>query len=138
MCGWPFLLLETIFQFVHYAHFDLKPFHLILNRFYHQDVETINLEDFRYGGTNITAFRLISPLHKEVIAATRSLNMTEIGDRNGSHNPNGFFLKVKKLHCVQSSVFGSVQFLCKCVPKWRGMGLGGGGANAPLPCFWLC
>lgn len=27
----------------------------------HQDLQTINLDEFRYGGTNITAFRLVDP-----------------------------------------------------------------------------
>ena len=31
------------------------------------DLHSIDLEDFKYGGTNITAFRLVDPHNPEVI-----------------------------------------------------------------------
>ena len=37
---------------------------------YFQDLHLVNMEDFRYGGTNITAFRLVdpnNPLVQEVV-----------------------------------------------------------------------
>ena len=30
------------------------------------DLHLVDLEDFKYGGTNITAFRLVDPAHPEV------------------------------------------------------------------------
>ena len=36
------------------------------------DLHSIDLEDFKYGGTNITAFRLVDPHNPEVINVVRS------------------------------------------------------------------
>lgn len=32
-----------------------------------QDLQTVDLEEFKYGGTNITAFRLVDPENPEVL-----------------------------------------------------------------------
>ena len=31
------------------------------------DLHLVDLDDFKYGGTNITAFRLVDPAHPEVV-----------------------------------------------------------------------
>ena len=36
------------------------------------DMHTIDLEDFKYGGTNITSFRLVDPDNPEVVNVVRS------------------------------------------------------------------
>lgn len=44
------------------AHsFDIALDTIFSYRFFCQDLQTINLDEFRYGGTNITAFRLVDP-----------------------------------------------------------------------------
>lgn len=42
-----------------------------------QDLHTIDLEEFRYGGTNITAFRLIDPENANVQQTIRSWELGE-------------------------------------------------------------
>ena len=37
-----------------------------------QDLHSIDLEDFKYGGTNITAFRIVDPNNHEVINVVRN------------------------------------------------------------------
>ena len=36
------------------------------------DLHLVDLEDFKYGGTNITAFRLVDPAHPEVVSVVRT------------------------------------------------------------------
>ena len=36
------------------------------------DLHLVELEDFKYGGTNITAFRLVDPAHPEVMSVVRT------------------------------------------------------------------
>ena len=36
------------------------------------DLHLVDLEDFKYGGTNITAFRLVDPTHPEVVRVVRT------------------------------------------------------------------
>ncbi len=38
-----------------------------------QDLHLVDLEDFRYGGTNITAFRLVDPNNPLVMEVVRYL-----------------------------------------------------------------
>lgn len=42
---------------------------------YSQDFHTIDLEPYKYGGTNITGFRLFDPNDKEVIRTVEELNI---------------------------------------------------------------
>ena len=45
-------------------------FSFLTDNFPIQDLHLVNMEDFRYGGTNITAFRLVdpnNPLVQEVV-----------------------------------------------------------------------
>jgi hypothetical protein len=37
-----------------------------MNRNFFQDLHTVDLEEFRHGGTNITAFRLVDPEKPEI------------------------------------------------------------------------
>ena len=41
------------------------------------DIHSIDLEDFKYGGTNITAFRLVDPHNPEVINVFKSWYLGE-------------------------------------------------------------
>lgn len=43
-----------------------KKFHVTTNRNSFQDLHTVDLEEFRHGGTNITAFRLVDPEKPEI------------------------------------------------------------------------
>ena len=36
------------------------------------DLHLVDLEDFKYGGANITAFRLVDPAHPEVVSVVRT------------------------------------------------------------------
>ena len=36
------------------------------------DLHLVDVEDFKYGGTNITAFRLVDPAHPEVMSVVRT------------------------------------------------------------------
>ena len=36
------------------------------------DMHLVDLEDFKYGGTNITAFRLVDPARPEVVSVIES------------------------------------------------------------------
>lgn len=49
------------------------------NEFLHisQDLQTIKLDEFKYGGTNITAFRLVDPDSKMVQNAVRDWSSYE-------------------------------------------------------------
>lgn len=40
--------------------------HVTMNRNSFQDLHTVDLEEFRHGGTNITAFRLVDPEKPEI------------------------------------------------------------------------
>lgn len=42
-----------------------------------QDLHTINLDEFKYGGTNITAFRLVDPENPEVAQAIHNWTIGE-------------------------------------------------------------
>ena len=43
------------------------------------DLHSIDLEDFKYGGTNITAFRLVDPHNPEVIEVINEILYQEEG-----------------------------------------------------------
>lgn len=43
-----------------------------------QDLHTVDLEEFKYGGTNITAFRLVDPESPEVQKVLRELVSTQL------------------------------------------------------------
>ena len=59
-----------------------------------QDLHSIDLEDFKYGGTNITAFRIVDPNNPEVINVVRNwvLGEKRFPSRKVSASP---FIKVK-------------------------------------------
>lgn len=40
--------------------------HVTINRNSFQDLHTVDLEEFKHGGTNITAFRLVDPEKPEI------------------------------------------------------------------------
>lgn len=43
---------------------------IIISCNFFQDLGLLNLDDFKYGGANITAFRLVNPHHPQVIEVT--------------------------------------------------------------------
>lgn len=48
------------------------------------DLHSVDLEEFKYGGTNITAFRLVDPFSSTVQSTIRNWTMTDLDGR--SHN----------------------------------------------------
>lgn len=51
-----------------------------------QDLHTVDLEEFKYGGTNITAFRLVDPERAEVQKVMRDW---AYGDTRYGRKPDG-------------------------------------------------
>ena len=58
------------------------------------DLHSIDLEDFKYGGTNITAFRIVDPNNHEVVNVVRNwvLGEKRFPSRKVSSSP---FIKVE-------------------------------------------
>jgi ionotropic glutamate receptor len=48
-----------------------------------QDLHGVDLEEFKYGGTNITAFRLVDPDGPEVRKVVREWNLSEAKNKKG-------------------------------------------------------
>ena len=68
--------------------------HITIKFFKLQDLHSIDLEDFKYGGTNITAFRIVDPNNHEVINVVRNwvLGEKRFPSRKVSSSP---FIKVE-------------------------------------------
>lgn len=50
---------------------------------FRQDLQTINLDEFKYGGTNITAFRLVDPNNPSVQNAVREWSVLNKSNKKG-------------------------------------------------------
>jgi hypothetical protein len=63
-----------------------------------QDMHTLNLEPYQYGGTNITGIRVVDPNDSEVKLAVQEMNDIS---RNLTITPDS--LKVINLSCIVST-----------------------------------
>lgn len=52
-----------------------------------QDLQTIDLEEFKYGGTNITAFRLVDPDSPIVQQTVSEWLQSELNSENKANKP---------------------------------------------------
>ena len=78
------------------------------------DMHTIDLEDFKYGGTNITSFRLVDPDNPEVVNVVRSWILGEKRFPSRVSDNQIPFIKVNI----------KIEFIClglslMCAVKWQ-------------------
>ena len=71
-------------------------------------MHSIDLEDFKYGGTNITAFRIVDPNNLEVVNVVRNwiLGEKRFPSRKVSSSP---FIKVETLEYERNTLNVDVQ-----------------------------
>ncbi|KAI5699759.1 hypothetical protein M8J75_008315 [Diaphorina citri] len=83
------------------------------------DLHTVDLEEFKYGGTNITAFRLVDPESPEVQKVLRELgNATKIKTETALMY-DAVYLFAKALHDLDSSQRIDIKPLsCDAVDTW--------------------
>ena len=62
-----------------------------------QDLHLVDLEDFKYGGTNITSFRLVDPHNPEVKDVVKSWTLGITGSTNRINETNFKVYQVKPL-----------------------------------------
>ena len=68
----------------------VRIFHMTFFQFFSnfKDLHLVDLEDFKYGGTNITSFRLVDPHNPEVKEVVKSWTLGIRGSKNRINETN--------------------------------------------------
>ena len=66
-----------------------------------QDLHLVDLEEFKYGGTNITSFRLVDPHNPEV---TKVVKRWTLGIKGSKNRINGTNFKVSQVKLKPNSM----------------------------------
>lgn len=113
------ILLYIIFAFESFPFIRFSPSRntLFLNSLFFydspQDLHTVDLEEFKYGGTNITAFRLVDPDNYEMEKIVRDWSYGERYGRKLDIKPHSIKVRAS-FYFVLISEIVFLKIICMC------------------------